>query len=54
MTREQEDRIAAKIDSLADKVDALILDSRLSLHELRRLRDRVAALERQPPGEAAE
>ena len=52
MTPEQE-------RALHDKLDAIILDFRLMRHEVHRLRDRVAALESQPPppesnGQAAE
>jgi polyhydroxyalkanoate synthesis regulator phasin len=44
-----------KIDQLIDKVDALLTDFRLWVHEVKRLRDRVAALESESiPPEAAE
>jgi hypothetical protein len=47
------DQLAKKIDDLGDKIDALLSDFRLWSHEVKRLRDRVAALESKPP-EAAE
>lgn len=48
------DELGDKIDALSDKIDALISDFRLWSHEVKRLRDRVAALESEPPKEAAE